>query len=412
MADNVLGVLFQDIADAIRGKTGSEERMAPADFPEQIAAIEAGGGSADPNVHYVTFMSEDGTTELYKRPVADGDNCADPIAKGWVETPVKESTPQYSYTYSGWASVAGGAASSSILNGVTADKTVYAAFRSNLRYYTVSYYDGETLLKTESLAYGATPAYTPVKNGYEFSGWEPAGAIAGDTTCYAQWIALGEFASATWADIAAVAATGKASAVYAVGDYKTVDISGYGTVEVEIVGFNQDNLADGSGKAPITLALRNVISETWSYDSVGQKSKTWATGELRSKIAGLMSSLPADLQAVIKPVKKTYRSNTSSNGGTATYSTCDDSLWALSGTELGLGTMTGYTEGVTYTWYSASSTRVARITRTLYGDATKKPYWIRTNTAWNRYWNYITADGSVTSSTYSGGYNLHFGFCI
>lgn len=399
------------IADTIRAVTGTTEKITPSSFSAKVAEISANTGSSDPNIHYLTFMSEDGNTILYKRPVADGDNCADPIAKGWVETPVKESTPQYSYTYSGWASVAGGAASSSILNGVTADKTVYAAFRSNLRYYTVSYYDGETLLKTESLAYGATPAYTPVKNGYEFSGWEPAiTSVTGDAAYYSQWTELEGFAVASWSEIAEVAASGLASTAYKVGDYKTVDISGYGTVEVEIVGFNQDNLADGSGKAPITLALRNVISATWSYDSVGQMSQTWATGALRSKIAGLMSNLPADLQAVIKPVKKTYRSNTGS--GTTTYSTCNDSLWALSSTELGLGTMTGYTEGVTYTWYSASSTRAARITRTLYGKTTKRPYWIRTNTAWNRYWSYITADGSVTSSTSSGGYNLHFGFCI
>ena len=45
MADNnVLGVLFQDIADAIRGKTGGTETMKPADFPANITAIEAGGG--------------------------------------------------------------------------------------------------------------------------------------------------------------------------------------------------------------------------------------------------------------------------------------------------------------------------------------------------------------------------------
>lgn len=42
---NVLGELFQDIADAIRGKTGSTDTMKPVDFPTAIAGIEAGGGS-------------------------------------------------------------------------------------------------------------------------------------------------------------------------------------------------------------------------------------------------------------------------------------------------------------------------------------------------------------------------------
>ena len=42
--DNVLGVLFQDIADAIRAKTGGTDTMKPNEFPTQIAAIETGGG--------------------------------------------------------------------------------------------------------------------------------------------------------------------------------------------------------------------------------------------------------------------------------------------------------------------------------------------------------------------------------
>lgn len=41
MAENVLGSLFQDIADAIRSKTGGTDKMAPNDFPDEIASIEA-----------------------------------------------------------------------------------------------------------------------------------------------------------------------------------------------------------------------------------------------------------------------------------------------------------------------------------------------------------------------------------
>jgi hypothetical protein len=44
MADNVLGVLFQDIADAIRTKTGGTDTMKPNEFPTQIANIPVGGG--------------------------------------------------------------------------------------------------------------------------------------------------------------------------------------------------------------------------------------------------------------------------------------------------------------------------------------------------------------------------------
>ena len=40
---NVLGTLFQDIADAIRAKTGDTDTMKPAEFPAEIASIVTGG---------------------------------------------------------------------------------------------------------------------------------------------------------------------------------------------------------------------------------------------------------------------------------------------------------------------------------------------------------------------------------
>mgnify|MGYP006991665589 CR=1 FL=1 len=42
---NALGTLFQNIASAIRAKTGETGSMKPAEFPEKIASIETGGGS-------------------------------------------------------------------------------------------------------------------------------------------------------------------------------------------------------------------------------------------------------------------------------------------------------------------------------------------------------------------------------
>jgi hypothetical protein len=51
---NALGTLFGDIASAIREKTGDTATMKPAEFPEKIAAIEAGGGGASlpPGVYW------------------------------------------------------------------------------------------------------------------------------------------------------------------------------------------------------------------------------------------------------------------------------------------------------------------------------------------------------------------------
>lgn len=56
---NVLGDLFGNIAAAIREKTGEEGTMKPIEFPEKIAAIEAGGGSGGGQM-FRTFMNING----------------------------------------------------------------------------------------------------------------------------------------------------------------------------------------------------------------------------------------------------------------------------------------------------------------------------------------------------------------
>lgn len=137
----------------------------------------------------VTFMSEDGQTVLYEKQVMEHDNCANPVTYNLLAKPTKESTAQYDYTFSGWSTTQGGAASSSALTNITDDRTVYVAFNSAVRYYTVNFYDGETLLKSMICEYGTTPSYTPEKVGYIFDGWDTAIVpVTGDANYYAQFI--------------------------------------------------------------------------------------------------------------------------------------------------------------------------------------------------------------------------------
>ena len=51
---NVLGTLFSDIANAIRNKTGTTEKMSPNDFPIQINNIVVGGGNSDKQWKFAT----------------------------------------------------------------------------------------------------------------------------------------------------------------------------------------------------------------------------------------------------------------------------------------------------------------------------------------------------------------------
>lgn len=94
------------------------------------AGKAAGGGTAEGCVT-VTFMN--GAEVLFTRPVYIGDDCPDPVTQGRIDTPAKESTAQYEYTFNGWTATDGGVADSTALKNITADKTLYAAYSSAVR---------------------------------------------------------------------------------------------------------------------------------------------------------------------------------------------------------------------------------------------------------------------------------------
>lgn len=145
------------------------------------------GKSAE--LRYITFKSENGTEEYGIKPVAVGDDCADPIARGLFNKPTKESTEQYIYTFDGWATAANGNADSSALKAVNEDRTVYAAFTASTRQYTVRFFDGDTLVGTpQTVVYGETVTPPTIeKQGYDLY-WQPASfVITADTDFYTDW---------------------------------------------------------------------------------------------------------------------------------------------------------------------------------------------------------------------------------
>lgn len=336
------------IADAIRAKNGGTDPIAVTDMAAQIAAITGGGGSSD-DVRYVTFMSYDGTVEYGKKAVAVGDDCADPIARGVFDTPTRESTEQYNYTFYGWATEVNGGADANALKAVTEDRTVYANFSSTLRTYIITFYDDDgTVLKSTGMAYGSYPSYTPTKDGYTFNGWQPALAtVTGDAEYTAQWIAKLDFNTLTWAQIAEYAESGEAANVFEIGAKKTFSTKQNVSMTAEIIGFNHDNLADGSGKAGITLKINqsfnkqypnteegaawgSSISQTKYYNMSWDDCDTRTAWNNSGAYYPLQYVLPDNLVAVIKQVSKKYHDIPNN-----AVETTNDYLWLPSLSELG-----------------------------------------------------------------------------
>lgn len=86
--------------------------------------------TATVNQYTITFVDEDGTTELDEQTL---DYWATPVYAG--ETPTKEATAQYTYTFSGWTPE---------IAEVTWDATYTATYSSEINQYTVSIASDET----------------------------------------------------------------------------------------------------------------------------------------------------------------------------------------------------------------------------------------------------------------------------
>ena len=98
------------------------------------------------------------------------------------ETPTKESTVQYVYTFTGWS--LDGENVVEIGTAGTQNLTYYALFSEAVRYYTVRFLNGGTVLQTSQVPYGEMPEYTGTAIDNEstvFEGWQPAiSEVTGD----------------------------------------------------------------------------------------------------------------------------------------------------------------------------------------------------------------------------------------
>lgn len=375
-------------------------------------------------IAYITYMSEDGSEELYRETIVNGSAGTDPVSAGIISTPTKESTAQYDFVYGGWSTVSGGEPEDGVLTGVVMDTVVYVAFTKNIRSYTISYYNGTEFLWSVLAEYGSSPEYggaefekLGVKNPdlYQFIGWSPNPEnITGDMDCYAQYEFLG-YIKDSWATIAENVANGTYHTLYEVGKLKeltlTYDTDMTETIDVEIVGIDHDNLADGTGKAGLTFIVKEMPFITSPMNS-GSTSNSggWNSTYMRSStIQTVYNALPEELRNVIKPVIK--KASAGSKSFDIVEST--DSVWIPSYIEVcadASSTGSVYTnEGETYSIYASNSDRQKYKT----DGVTLSTYWTRSPVANSMYgfW-YVTSNGELTTFGSDSSMGVAFGFCI
>lgn len=287
---------------------------------------------------------------------------------------------------------------------------------------TVSFYNGNTLLQTVDVPNGGTATYTgstPTKSGtanteYVFSGWSASPSnVTADISCYAQYYEVTQTITDSWAEIAEHVGTGDYTTRYSVGDTKFLDLGSEGKVAMEIVGIDTDDLADNSGKAPITWVSKQLLKTAYKmYPSSSGYTATWASSTMRTHLReDIFSLLPTEVQNSIKEVKK-YTNNRT---GETTWSTVqsNETVWIPSYKEIG-GTSTVEASGITYNTFTNNASRE----KVKIDTASKMSWWLRSastnsSSSYQSYFCGTTQSGAASSSGYQCyySYGVALGFC-
>lgn len=186
--------------------------------------------------------------------------------------------------------------------------------------------------------------------------------------------------------------------------YKDMLINGT-NYRIDIIGKNHDDLADGTGKAPLTFQMHDCYATTYPMNDTATNVGGWESCKMRTQtMPALKALLPAEVQAGIRAVNKL----TSAGGQSSSIVTTSDELFLP--TEVELFGSIDYSfagEGTQYAYYKAGNSKVKNRS----GNA---DYW------WERspYSNYptnfclVNSAGSASSGNASYSRGVAFAFCF
>ena len=211
------------------------------------------------------------------------------------------------------------------------------------------------------------------------------------------------FANNDWSAIIAACQSGSVPDTWAVGASKEMTINNK-AYQIDIIGKDHDDYADGSGKAPLTFQLHDCYSQAKMHGSTGNNN--WKTMTMRtSTLPAILKKMPAEVQRAIREVTKLT--------GVGQYSklaeSTADKLFILSDNEVGWSA-NSIEEGSVYSYYTTS----AHLLKTYNGA--KSSWWLRSPATDNNHLgdtNYVDKSGSVESfSPSQTSYGVSFGFCF
>lgn len=215
----------------------------------------------------------------------------------------------------------------------TVDGTVTGALATNRHMVRFFNSDG-TLLGYKIVTTGKSATWdgeTPVNPSGEdpFTGFSPNPVnVTADMDCYAKYVDPYDEA---WEAVFASINAGTYATDYSIGDTVPLNLGSEGIINMQIVAFDADDLADGSGKAPITWISKELLKtkrrmnpevsdKTEGTGSIGG----WEKSEMRVYLNETISPLIPDVvRGSIKEVTKEHYVYDSGFG----YQTTIDDVW-------------------------------------------------------------------------------------
>jgi len=206
--------------------------------------------------------------------------------------------------------------------------------------------------------------------------------------------------SISFAALAAAMDDGTYATKFNVGDMFDLDLGTEDKLHAQIVAFDADDKADGSGKAKVSVITHELLSTANNMNLTSTTEGGWPATSMRSYLTTTVKPLiPASISDRIVSVNKTYKDYT--NG----VQTSADELWIPSEREV-LNSGSYETTGPTYTSiFKDSASRI----KTQNGSASY--WWLRSannSTVFRCVNNVGSADGNYANNTYG----VALGFCL
>lgn len=216
----------------------------------------------------------------------------------------------------------------------------------------------------------------------------------------------------TWDAVLASIAAGTYATDYAVGDCVPLDLGSEGIVNMQIAGFDVDDKADGTGKAPVSWISKELLatSHRMNPDLVENDDGTceagtgaidgWNGSEMRAYlISTIYPLIPDPVKSAIVTVTKTQPAYNTS--GRFLTQTTEDDLWIPSGNEI---------VGSSSTYYGLfQDTNANRIKRK--GEKNMTLPWFMRSSYYTDQFDTVRADGSITYYNANNDLNVALGFC-